>query len=68
MSYLGGHAEGVVAVEAGAGVLTGTAAMKSAPMGSVVIAEGMMTGIATTKVIAGGIEVQARGTGGTVVQ
>lgn len=57
MSYLGATIEGIAAAGAGAGVLTGIRAMKSALLGGVLIAEGMMKGIITMKVGVRGIGV-----------
>lgn len=61
MSYLGATVIGIAGagagVRAGAGVLTGIAAMKNALMGGDLIAEGMTKGITTMKVGARGIGV-----------
>ena len=77
---MGGTDEGTAAVKAEVGAPTGIVAMKSAPMGDVVLAKGMMKGIIITKVRAGGTgpqalaigedeaEAGALGKGGTTVQ
>ena len=56
---MGGTDEGTAAVEAEVGAPTGIVAMKSALMGDVVLAKGMMKGIIIMKVRAGGTGPQA---------
>lgn len=77
---MGGTDEGTAAVEAEVAAPTGIVAMKSALMGDVVLAKGMMKGIIIMKVKAGGTgpqalaigedeaEAGALGEGGTAVQ